>query len=61
MTFPRHGSSDDFHLFHREKRLLRRTLVMLATLFSLALVAFSTPRAEQALAWATELFSSLAA
>ena len=52
---------DDSHLFHPEKRLLRVTLAMLATLFALALVAFSAPRAEAALAWATDLVASLAA
>jgi hypothetical protein len=61
MPFTRHGSHDDFHLFHREKRLLRGTLVMLATLFTLAFLAFTTPRAEAALTWAGELLSSLAA
>ena len=58
MTRPR---GDDFHLFRPEKRLLRATLAMLATLFALALVAFSAPRAEAALAWASDLVTSLAA
>jgi hypothetical protein len=61
MPLYNHGPSEDFHLFHREKRLLRGTLTLLATLFTLLILAFYAPRAETALAWASDLLSSLAA
>lgn len=52
---------DDFHLFHREKRLLHGGLTLVATLLVLAALAFSLSRPGTVLNWATDLVATLLA
>ncbi|MDX1594643.1 MAG: hypothetical protein R3298_10350 [Gammaproteobacteria bacterium] len=59
MQPPIRSTEDGFHLFHREKRHLRGTLVLLSTLLTLALVALSLPRIEVALDWASGLVDAV--
>ena len=61
MPLPSQRPDSDADLLHREKGVLRSTFVVLATLFTLILFAFTTPRAETALAWAVDLMATLAA